>query len=111
MKFYMMLCSLALCSLSLHAAPDGKRGSDAMIVGHVIDRNTGEHLPYITLTVKGTTLGTTTDASGHYLLNGLPAGEQTIVVQSIGYATAERSVVIRPNTTHELNFELEEAAV
>ena len=41
MKFYMMLCSLALCSLSLHAAPDGKRGSDAMIVGHVIDRNTG----------------------------------------------------------------------
>ena len=39
------------------------RKSDANIVGHILDKNTKEHLPYITVALKGTTIGTVTDAS------------------------------------------------
>lgn len=30
------------------------RKSDANIVGHILDKNTKEHLPYITVALKGT---------------------------------------------------------
>lgn len=36
-----------------------KRPSDAHIYGHVIDKATGEHLPYVTVLLAGTTVGTT----------------------------------------------------
>lgn len=39
-----------------------KPQSDAHLYGHVIDSETGEHLPYVTVTIPGTTIGTATDA-------------------------------------------------
>ena len=39
--------------------------SDANITGHVQAAATGEHLPYITVVVKGATIGTATDGTGH----------------------------------------------
>ena len=45
--------------------------SDANIVGHVIDAANGQHVPFVNVTLKGTTIGTTTDESGHYFLKNL----------------------------------------
>ena len=41
--------------------------TDANIFGHVVDKSTGEHMPGITIILKGTTIGTATDDSGHYM--------------------------------------------
>ena len=57
------------------------RKSDANIVGHILDKNTKEHLPYITVALKGTTIGTVTDATGHYFLKNLPEGN--FVLESV----------------------------
>ena len=38
--------------------------SDANIIGHVIDKKTGEHLSFITIFLKGTTIGTRTHRTG-----------------------------------------------
>lgn len=84
------------------------RGSDANIVGHVTDRNTKEHLPYITVLLKGTTIGTTTDATGHYRMVNLPEGRFTVEVSAIGYKTIYRDVKLEKGKTLELNFEIEE---
>ncbi len=46
--------------------------TDANIFGHVVDKATGEHLPGITIILKGTTIGSVTDDSGHYMLKNLP---------------------------------------
>ena len=54
--------------------------TDANIFGHVVDKATGEHLPGITIILKGTTIGSVTDDSGHYMLKNLPEGEFTIEV-------------------------------
>ena len=61
-----------LLSATLGTATAQRRNTDANIYGHVIDRKTGEHLAYINIIVKGTTVGTATDASGHYFLKNLP---------------------------------------
>ena len=82
--------------------------SDANIVGHVTDRHTGEHLSYIKVMLQGTTLGTATDATGHYHLVNLPEGSFTVVVSAMGYKTATRKVYLTKGKTLEMNFEIEE---
>ena len=54
--------------------------TDANIIGHVTDKDTKEHLAYVTIMLKGTTIGTTTDETGHYFLKNLPEGTFTVEV-------------------------------
>ena len=88
-----------------------KPQSDAHLYGHVIDSETGEHLPYVTVTIPGTTIGTATDASGHYFLKNLPQGRFTLVASSVGYRSAEQTVEISPDKTIEVNFSLTEEEI
>ena len=71
------------------------KSTDANIVGHVIEKSTREHLPYMTVSLKGTTIGTMTDATGHYFLKNLPEGEFTLSVSAVGYKSQERKVVLK----------------
>jgi hypothetical protein len=41
----------------------------------------------------------TTDSSGHYVLDALPAGTQVLLVRQIGYAFAELPVALRPGVS------------
>ena len=72
---------------------------DAHLVGHVVDEKSGEHLPYVTIQIKGTDIGTITDETGHYFLKNLPVGKQTVVVTYVGYETEELPVVIKEHVT------------
>jgi len=85
-----LLAVMLTVGICLMAQTDKK--TDANVFGHVIDKQTGEHLPYINIMVKGTSIGTATDASGHFHLNNLPTGKLTIVAQSIGYMSQEKIV-------------------
>lgn len=77
----------------LIANPDEQRPpTDANIFGHVIDAETGEHIPFVNLLIKGTRIGTITDATGHYILTNLPPGNHTLVAQSMGYARTELEI-------------------
>lgn len=80
------------------------QSTDAHLYGHVTERESGEHLPYVTVLIEGTTIGTTTDTSGHYFLKNLPTGEYTLKVQMIGYESAEERVTITANSSQEVNF-------
>ena len=85
--------------------------SDANIIGHVLDKKTKEHLPYITIALKGTTIGTVTDATGHYFLKNLPEGNFILEVSSVGYKTVTRNVTLKKGKTLEEDFEIEEDAI
>ena len=86
----------------------GAQETDAHIYGHVIDRNSGEHLPYIVVMLKGTTIGVTTENTGHYMMRNIPEGNFTVEVSAIGYKTQTREVNIRKGKSYEINFSLEE---
>ena len=94
-----------------HTSHPPKPVTDANITGHVRNATTQEHLPYISITVKGTTLGTTTDATGHYMLKNLPAGDLVLEASMLGYKTEEKKVTTQADKLLEVNFDLEEDAV
>ena len=79
------LCALlvVLCIYSSSTSATELKSTDINIIGHVIDKETKEHLSYINILLKGTTIGTATDHSGHYYLKNLPEGTFTIIMQSI----------------------------
>ncbi|QIX62492.1 TonB-dependent receptor [Hymenobacter sp. BT18] len=64
---------------------------DRTITGRVTDRDTNEGLPGITVLLKGTTIGVSTNTDGTYTLS-LPAAGGTLSFSSIGYTSVERSV-------------------
>lgn len=83
--------------------------SDTNIFGHVIDAETGEHLPYATIAFKGTTIGCAANSTGHYYINNIPEGIHTIAVSAIGYDTIEVEFEAVIRTSTELNFSLTES--
>ena len=86
----------------------GAQHTDAHIYGHVIDKATGDHLPYIVVMLKGTTIGVTTEHTGHYMIRNIPEGRFTVEVSAIGYKTQTREVNIAKGRSYEVNFTLEE---
>ena len=87
--------------------PDPKN-TDAHIHGHVIDKATGEHLPYIVVILKGTTIGVATENTGHYMIRNVPEGTFIVEVSAVGYKTQTRELNIMKGHAYEVNFVLEE---
>ena len=87
------------------------KNSDAHITGHVIDKSNGEHIPFAAIVIKGTTMGVSTDATGHFLLKNVPSGKHTIVASFLGYEREEQKVTVTPDKTIEVKFELSPQAL
>ncbi|MFU8843926.1 MAG: carboxypeptidase-like regulatory domain-containing protein [Bacteroidales bacterium] len=96
-----LILLLFVLSYSLYS----QKKTDANIFGHVISGE--EHLPFVSIAVKGTTIGTATDQTGHYRLINVPLGRITIVASYLGYKTQEIILIAEADRLHEVNFDLE----
>ena len=79
--------------------------------GTVTDEE-GEALPGVSILVKGTQVGTMTEANGTFVLSGIPSGSKSLIISFIGMVTQE--VLIQPvvNVVLQADSEaLEEAVV
>ncbi len=107
----MLFIATAASAITDNENPQNRNTSDANIHGHILDAKTKQHIPYVVLSLKGTTYATGTDASGHYFLKNLPEGNYILVAEVIGYKKAEKSVKLVRNKSIEVNFTLEEEAL
>lgn len=105
-KIVIMLTGIIMSVSSISFAQKAK--TDANIVGHVT--NNGAHLPYANVSLKGTTIGTLTDETGHFQLVNCPPGNYILSASSLGYKTQEKPVVVELGKTNEIKFDLEEDA-
>lgn len=78
----------------------------ATVSGKVTDTK-DEALPFAVVFVKGTTIGTSTNAQGIYQLV-LQAGNHTIVCQQMGFKQVEFNVTVTANESITHHFKLEE---
>ena len=106
-----LLLPIIIMMITSTVFAQNKNGTDANIIGHVINESTNQHVPYVNISLKGTALLTQTDATGHYKMYNLPVGQYQIVAYLIGYKTIEKEVTIEKGKTIEINFILEQDAV
>ena len=114
-RFLFCVAIVLLSATSLLAEPTypeaQRRLSDANVFGHILDATTGEHIPYVTISVKGTTIGTVADATGHYHIKNIPVGEHTLVAEVMGYTSVEQIISAERGKSIEVNFVLSEEAL
>ncbi|HEV7347353.1 TonB-dependent receptor [Telluribacter sp.] len=84
--------ALLLSLLQLAAAPPVyAQGAEKTITGRVTDVTNNDPLPGVSVLVKGTTIGTTTDSEGNYRLSA-PGNASTLVFSYVGYLASEVAV-------------------
>ncbi len=84
-------------------------GITGKISGLVTEKGTGEPLPGVNVIVEGTTLGSTTDLEGYYVILNVPVGIHSIKASMVGYAPVTvREVVVTSDVTTTQNFALEQ---
>ncbi len=109
-KFTLCLLGMLLLAVSMEAQ-NRTRPTDAHLFGHVVDHKTQDHVAYATIVLAGTTIGTTTDATGHFFIKNVPFGDYTVEVRALGYRTQRQEVCMHQSGSIEVNFEVIEEAV
>ncbi|MBK9548615.1 MAG: TonB-dependent receptor [Gemmatimonadetes bacterium] len=81
----------------------------AAIRGTVTRSGDNQPVAGVVVTLKGTTIATTTNGNGKYVFLRVPAGSQTLVFRWLGYAPVEKTVTV--STDQTVDAELEPKAV
>lgn len=80
--------------------------------GKVIDAKSGETLIGVTVAIENSTLGTTTDVDGNYILNDIAPGTYTIVFRYIGYESyIAKGIIIKDKEATTLDATLQTTAI
>ena len=77
-KVTLLLCILIAAS-AVGQTTTGK------ISGRVIDRQSGEPLPYVNVIIEGTTMGAATSLDGSYFVINVPVGTYSVKASMMGY--------------------------
>ncbi|HTN16383.1 MAG TPA: DUF5686 and carboxypeptidase regulatory-like domain-containing protein [Chitinophagaceae bacterium] len=95
MSLHRVACFLALFLILSYVA------GAARVSGRIVDED-GIVLPFASVVVKGTTMGTSANAEGYYTLN-IPAGSYTLQGQYIGYKQTlfELTLTASQNVQHD----------
>ena len=104
----LIILALMLCASVQATIMGAERLTDAHIQGRAVEQGSGEHIPFLTVRLLGTNIGTNTDATGHYFLKNIPEGDYEIEISGIGYVPQTRKVKVRKGHTAEVQFELEQ---
>ncbi len=75
-----------------------------IIKGRVMDYESGEPLPGVSVQVEGTKLGCPTGFLGEYIIKGVPVGAHTLRISQVGRITIKiDSIIVSPDSITEVN--------
>lgn len=100
MKRIILLSFYIFCLISLSAQQKGT----SVLKGHVLDEQTDEHLPGVTVSIEGTMRATMTDETGHFSLENVPVGTYIVTTQYLGYTGIKQQVTITQNETKNITL-------
>lgn len=107
-----MLSVSVFACLLVQALPDTSLAQTGKLAGTVTDGATGDPIPGATVVLEGTTLGTATDAEGHYFLIGVRPGTYSVRFSFVGYSTKViENVLVTSDRTKSLDVTLETEVV
>ena len=100
------LCLIPIVLFVFFSIPSVKAEDNAraQIEGHVVSN--GNHVPFASITLKGTSLGTSADNTGHFRIANVPAGKHTFIVRALGYTAEESVIEVGAGATLFLEFDM-----
>ena len=99
-------CLLLLCLLtSLYILANDPSEGTGIIKGKITTSD-GKVAPEVSVLIKGTAKGTTTDEQGDFEFRKLRAGAYTLVISHLGFETTEQSVTVVEYKTSAVNIQL-----
>jgi outer membrane receptor protein involved in Fe transport len=102
---YALMC-IILFILPLHSQTNGK------IAGKVFDAASDEPLAGVNVIVKGTFLGSASDADGYFTILNVPPGTYEVEASMVGYKTViQTDVLVALERIAVIDFKLEEATL
>jgi hypothetical protein len=108
-----------LLSLAVMVIAGKLYGQQGIIQGRVFNANNNEPIPFASVAIFGTTIGSTSDLDGNFLFTGLEPGYVELRVSSIGFETYVSEEIQVTNAKKvflevplvEANVELEEVVI
>jgi TonB-linked SusC/RagA family outer membrane protein len=79
--------------------------------GKVVESGTQRPLSGVQVSVPGTGRGALTNASGDYLIAGVPTGTHTVRAQMIGFSSSEKQVAVSSSEAVRADFQLSQSAI
>ncbi|MEX1276153.1 MAG: carboxypeptidase-like regulatory domain-containing protein [Bacteroidota bacterium] len=86
------MVALALMTVFLSPALIAQPSVKGTLSGRVLDDSTGFPVSNVNVFLSGTSLGTTTDEKGEFVLRGIPPGTYELVTSIVGYLVDVRPV-------------------
>ncbi|MBU1320543.1 MAG: TonB-dependent receptor [candidate division Zixibacteria bacterium] len=87
-------------------------GTTGKISGVVTDKETGEALPGVAVSITGTTMGALTDVEGKFNILNVPVGTYALKAQLVGYGSVEATdLFVHVDLTTSYDFQLTTLAV
>jgi hypothetical protein len=83
---YTLIIIAFFCSL-FYSQVSVSQKNTGIIKGKIIDKKNNDPISFATIVIDGTTIGTTSDVDGNFLITGVTPGYVDLRVQSIGYKT------------------------
>ena len=101
-----MRAALLACALLLGAA--GAVAQPGTLAGRVTATDGAAALAGASVRLRGTALGTAADSDGRFEITGIPGGDYEVVVSSVGFRTATRTIAVPTGGRAEIEVALEE---
>lgn len=79
--------------------------------GFLYEEKSGEPVIFTTVSIKGTTIGASTDVEGFFQLTNVPPGKQYLVVESMSYDALEAEVNLEANGVVNKNLYLKKGSI
>ena len=101
-RIIIILINIVFISQTINAQDSSKSAS---IKGEITSKGSG--VPYVSIFLKGTTIGASTDENAEFNLSNLAPGLYTVQVQYVGFKPFEKRVELQDNESKYLAIELE----
>lgn len=102
-NFLIFLCILSGFNLSAH--------NTGGIAGKITDATTGKPLPFVSISIKGTIIGVSSDLNGVYSFKNLYIGTYTLTAYHLGYQVESREVEVKENSVETIDIALQPVSI
>lgn len=107
---YKTLKIIALFFVIFFTAIFQVQAQSGQIRGFVYDKANGEPIIFTNVYLKGTTMGSSTDVNGYYVIAKIPEGTYTLMVTAVGYDSMKMEVNISKNSLITQNLYISTAS-